>query len=388
MYFLSQSGFWPWLFTKDDSDFPIFLRLGNFEIRWYAILILTGALLCLFRCNHIAKKRGMGDNYYDTVFILAMLAAIVGARLWYVIADSANHDWTFLEAIGFSNGRFQFSGLAIQGGVIFGAAAGIAYIMIKKKRYPIALHCDIAIPSIFIGQIIGRWGNFFNGEVYGREVARSSLWYVPRFIIDNCTLADSTIGSQAGYSNVYAPLFYIEGLLNLAGYILIGVILWRYWKWHRKPFNIAALYFIYYGVVRIIMEPLRDPSFIMNMNVFGHEINTSIFMSAAFILFGVIVIIVTQIVYRGMPFEKIYIKEAEEAKISLMEQEEQEQLQRDIAMKKAEIRARNANVSLEEYLSEHPIEITHEEIKQEEVSNETKPTNKPKPSTRRIITKK
>lgn len=334
----SQNGFWPYISTKDGADFGVFLRFGKFQIAWYAIFILTGMLLCLFRCRHELAKKGLPKDYYDSFFLSVIPIALVGTRLWYVISNPEQFH-SFLDIIGYdkTTGTLNLSGLAVQGGVVFGVVWGFIYFAFIKKRYPLGLHFDLIIPSVLIGQALGRWGNFFNGEVYGITVNRSSIsWWIPKFLIDNCT--GTGANSQAGQTMVHLPLFYIESIINIIGFILIGFVIWRFWKKYRKPFQVGSLYFIWYGVVRLCLEPLRAPQFIMGNGGF----RTSIFMSIIYVVVGLAFFIFGAIYYRKVPYEKIYINEKMEA----IEQEEKakhdQELQEKIEAKKAEIRARKA----------------------------------------------
>ena len=333
LIFLSQqNGFWPYLFNKDESDFGVFIRVGNFEIAWYAVMILLGMLLCLARCRHELKIKGAPTDYYDNFFLSVIPIALVGTRLWYVISCPEEFN-SFLDVIGYDSvtKTINLSGLAVQGGVLFGVIWGVIYFTFIKKRYPLGFHFDLIVQSILIGQVLGRWGNFFNGEVYGKLVSRKSLWMIPKFIIDYCARPNGS--PQTGYNEVHIPLFYIESMINVVGYILIGIIAWRLWKKFRKPFQVGFLYFVWYGIVRLCLEPLRIQKF---------QMGTSIQMSIAFIVLGVVGIIVAGIYYRKVPFEKIYINEKQEA-IILKEKEEHDRiLQEKIDAKKAEIRARKA----------------------------------------------
>ena len=334
----SQNGFWPWLQTKDDMDFNIFLRLGKFEIAWYAVFILTGMLLCLYRCRHELKKHGLPEDFYDNFFLSVIPIALVGTRLWYVISNIQDFH-SFWDVIGYnpSTGTINLSGLAVQGGVLFGVIWGVIYFKFIKKRYPLQFHFDLIVPTILIGQILGRWGNFFNGEVYGIEVSRNSLsWWIPKFIIDYCTGTGSA--SQVGESMVHIPLFYIESMINVIGFILIGCLIWRKWKKFRKPYQVGALYFIWYGVVRLCLEPLRENEYIMQQ----WGIPTSMLMSGIYVLIGVALIVFSAIYYRNMPYEKIYVNEAAEEAERLEKEKHDQELQEKIEAKKAEIRARKA----------------------------------------------
>lgn len=352
------NGLWPWLQSKDEKDFGVFLRLGDIEIRWYAICILLGAVLALIRCRNQLKKKGMPEDFYDNFFLSVIPIALLGARLWYVISQphqfmKGNFIDSFLAIIGFSNGTFNLAGLAVQGGVLFGVIWGCVYFLFIKKRYPLAFHVDLIVPSVLIGQVLGRWGNFFNGEVFGTMVDRKKLWFIPKFIIDNCTNGNldpmivngeklAHVGNQAGYEMVNVPLFFIESSINLIGFILIGILAWHLWKKFRKPFQVGSLYFIWYGIVRRLLEPLRVNEFIMTREIFGIEVRTSYLMSYIYIAIGVIAFVASAIIYRKMPYEKIYINEKAEEIERLEREKHDQELKEKIEAKKAEIRARKA----------------------------------------------
>ena len=139
--------------------------------------------------------------------------------------------------------------------------------------------------------------------------------------------------------DVHIPLFYIESFINVIGYILIGFVIWRFWKKGRKPYQVGALYFIWYGIVRICLEPLRMQEY---------QMGTSIQMSAAFIALGVALFVFAGIYFRKVPYEKIYINEVEEAKALAIQEEKERLLQEKIAIKKAEIRARKEKGEINE----------------------------------------
>ena len=295
-------------------------------------------VLCLYRCRHELKKKGLPKDYYDNFFLSVIPIALVGTRLWYVISNPSQFH-SFLDIIGYDSvtKTFNLSGLAVQGGVLFGVLWGFVYFKFIKKRYPLGFHFDLIVPSILIGQILGRWGNFFNGEVYGIKVARSNLsWWIPKFIIDYCTGTGSA--SQVGETNVHLPLFYIESIINIIGYILIGYVIWRFWKKGRKPYQVGALYFIWYGVVRLCLEPLRESDYIMQLG----KIRTSMLMSIIYIIIGIALIVFAAIYYRKVPFEKIYVNEKEEEKELLLKKQHDEELNDKIMRKKEEIRKRKA----------------------------------------------
>ena len=181
--------------------------------------------------------------------------------------------------------RVWEGGLAIQGGVIFGALVGILYL---KKMYPeqkILHFVDIVVPNILIAQAIGRWGNFFNQEVYGDYINVNKLKYLPSFIENNLRLP------ECFDYEIVQPLFLYESLLTTLGFILITIVLRRLWK-NRAHGSLGALYLAYYGIVRIILEPFRQEEYIMR--IWGN-ISQSVMMSALFIVAGITLLLVLNI---------------------------------------------------------------------------------------------
>lgn len=299
------------------------IRLWGLEIRWYAIFILTGAILAFLWARHQIKKDGKDPRMYDTFFILVVPIAIIGARIWYVLGDLedfAGKD--FLYIINPASG-----GLAIQGGVMAGVIFGIFYFKNRYKDVPLSYHFDTIVPSVLIGQILGRWGNFMNQEVYGACVEQSKLWFIPSFILEN-------VSTACPYGEVSQPLFLYESFLNLLGFILIAIVLRNYWKKNRKPGDLFACYFIWYGLVRAILEPMRESEYIMQF--LGMPL--SIVTSVLFVLFGIAVMIFTRVnpKTKHITFENLYVndygrqleKEKQERRKKLIEDKRKELLEK------------------------------------------------------------
>lgn len=266
---------------------PIFFEIdGLFEIRYYALFILTGALLAYFLSRYFFKRDGNDPTAIENIFFLAFPAGILGAKIWFTFSELSNYiAWYTWDKVLLKFIAIWEPGLAIQGGVMLGAIVGI---YLYKKYYPkltIRYGLDIAIPNILIAQAIGRWGNFFNQEVYGSCVDPSSLSFLPKFIVDQMT-ANGAYNNQITCPLGLAaqPLFLYEGLLNTLGFILISLVLRFYWKKGRKEGDLAMLYFIWYGTVRALLEPLRQEEFIMRIG----GLSLSVWTSTAFMLFGLI----------------------------------------------------------------------------------------------------
>jgi phosphatidylglycerol:prolipoprotein diacylglycerol transferase len=254
------------------------INIFGLRITFYAIMILIGALCSYFVAQHFATKHGYKKDILSNCFLLVFPAGVVGARLWYVIANFYEFKDNLIEILYIWNG-----GLAIQGGVILGALAGVAYFYKYFPKEPKRFWADLIIPNILIAQAIGRWGNFFNQEVYGICTPIKDMWYIPRVIIDNAYNIND-VNCAVGLAPL--PLFFIEFVINTLGFILITFVLRSFWKRGRKPGDLAALYFIWYGGIRLLLEGLRNQSFIMSVTE-GGAIGSTYIMSGLMLLFGI-----------------------------------------------------------------------------------------------------
>lgn len=240
------------------GDKPIqFLTYDNshgaaFIINWYGIIILTGAIVAYFIADHKLYKEYKRHGLIDSMFIVAFLFGILGARFWYCAVLEKDITTFF---------NFQDGGMAIMGGVIFGGAAGIAFMLIFRRYINIRHAIDLIVPGILIAQAIGRWGNFFNHEVYGSLTMNiADVWWLPNFIKQQMAV------SFAEPTQMYLPLFIIESVINIAGYFLIVYALGKPLKKHLSFGDLGALYVSWYGLVRVILEPLRQSDFEYNQS--------------------------------------------------------------------------------------------------------------------------
>lgn len=278
--------------------------IGGLKITFYAICILLGAI-CAYKLSQLfLKRRGYDPEAIENLFYIAFPAGIVGARIWYVIATWADEfaDRPFYKVFYIWEG-----GLAIQGGVILGIIAGVIFMILRRPNIPALLATDCIVPTILVAQGIGRWGNFFNQEVYGKCVDSKYWSWLPNFIEDRFTYAVQkdngwiTGWAMNGDSRTYLcqegqlaePLFLIESLINIGGFLLIAIAIPKLFKFVAKKTNnrislangdLMCLYIVWYGVVRAIMEPLRDPQFIMGDFA-------SKYMAYVFIVVGIIGIV-------------------------------------------------------------------------------------------------
>ncbi|MCD8203591.1 MAG: prolipoprotein diacylglyceryl transferase [Coprobacillus sp.] len=252
------------------------------SIAFYAIFILFGAIVVYLMCDHKLYVQYGKHGMVDGTFIFGLVTGIIGARLFYVIGN-----WQEYKGTGFGNMIAMWNGgLTVLGGVFTGVVCGIIWLLVRyrKDNYSIFVMVDIIIPTILIAQALGRWGNFFNVEVYGNAV--NSAWYawLPSIITNNLAA-----GGQEGM--IYAPLFLIECVANVGGYFIITKLFGKKLRKYLEDGDQGAMYFVWYGLVRLIMEPFRYSNF--NMGSDGYW---SIIWSVAFVLVGMLVILVNHVV--------------------------------------------------------------------------------------------
>lgn len=214
----------------------------GFSVRWYAVFICLGICLAFvyFLLRGKRTEKLLEDDLLN-VTLLAVPLGIVGARFLYVITNLDQYD-TFMEMINIREG-----GVAVYGSIIFGAGTIIVYSLIKKHNC--LKYFDAIAPAMMIGQIIGRWGNFMNGEAYGlSENVDTNIF---RMTVQRI-YSDGSVGKVV----TAHPTFLYESLWNLVGFILINIV------YKKKKFDgqIVAIYVAWYGFGRAWIEMLRSDS--------------------------------------------------------------------------------------------------------------------------------
>lgn len=246
----------------------IFLQLGPLNITWYAVCIMTGALIAYLFSKKRMSDRGYSDFPFSDFLINVLIIGIIGARIWYVI-------FTFNERY-ISNPidifKIYEGGLAIQGGVI--AVLPYAVYFMKKHHVDILKAGDAIMPTVLIAQALGRWGNFVNQEAFGQIITEAHInaLHLPGFI------------KSGMYINGYyrQPTFLYESVLNILGFILIAYVISRFLKKDGCQF---ALYFVWYGITRFIVEAFRSDSLMLG------SIKMAQLTSVVFVIVGIIAII-------------------------------------------------------------------------------------------------
>ncbi len=239
---------------------PDGIHIGSFTIHFYGIIIMIGVVAATFLAQREANRRGQDGNQVWDLLIWVLVAGIIGARLWHIltpmpdlIAQGITPGYYLthpLAAIAIWNG-----GLGILGGVVGGVLA--LFWFTRRHHLSFFTWLDLLAPSLALGQAIGRWGNFFNQELYG---APSNLpWAI---YID-------PQHRYPGYENVayYHPLFLYESLWNLAN---LALLLWlsHRFKNQLRSGDIFLVYAIVYPLGRFLLEFLRlDSSMVAGINI-------------------------------------------------------------------------------------------------------------------------
>lgn len=220
---------------------PPHITVFGFDIAYYALIIVSGMILAFLVISLLFRRRNMSGELFLTFFVICLPIAIITTRLFYCITSGMHiSDW-------FSFSSIRSGGLSIVGGIIGGASSLFIVCWVKKVNFLRVGDCVVV--GLLLAQSIGRWGNFVNQEVYGGVVTNESLQFFPVAVFIEAT-------GQYHYA-----FFFYEGIVTLTASILLFI---NAWKNGKKPNGInTACYFIVYGLVRSIMEPLRDKGFIL-----------------------------------------------------------------------------------------------------------------------------
>lgn len=203
---------------------------GWFNPAWYGLIIAVGFLAAVMYCLRISKRFGiLQDDVIDMLFFV-IPAGIIGARFVYVIFSWDQFSGNLASVFYIGNG-----GLAIYGAILFASAA--AALFCRMRRINAGAMLDLGAFGFLIGQAVGRWGNFTNMEVFGTETALP--WRMTVYGAD------------------VHPLFLYESLWNIAGFVLLRLLLGKR-KYNGQLFT---LYIAWYGLGRGMLEGLRNPGY-------------------------------------------------------------------------------------------------------------------------------
>lgn len=259
-------------------NLPKGITIGGFTIAFYGMIIAAGMLSGLWLACHQAQRTGQKKEVYTDFAIYAIIFSLIGARLYYVAFSWENYKDDLLQIFNTRGG-----GMAIYGAVI--AAVLTAIIYCKVKKYNFFLLADTAVGGLVLGQIIGRYGNFFNREAFGEYT--NSL-FAMRLRVDQVNPANITELMKSHMTTVDGvqyiqvhPTFLYESLWNILVLVLILVFT------TKKKFNgeIFLLYLVGYALGRVWIEGLRTDQ----LQIGSTGIAVSQVLSGAIVIVGVVV---------------------------------------------------------------------------------------------------
>lgn len=242
-----------------------YITIGGIRIAYYAIVIITGMLVAVYMLSYLFKKRGIEREFALTIFLYAIPLGVIFARLGYVLPRIKEYS-NFIEFINPRNG-----GLTITTGFVGGVIGILICCKVHKKSF--FRIADLAAAPMLIAQAIGRWGNFFNGELYGATVQQDVLKHFPLAVM-----------IPSVDSNWHYALFFYEGVLNTIAALIILLYIHFYiprvnlnkvkrtymqnsdasidllYQDKMNPGTITFIYITWYCTIRALLEILKDPS--------------------------------------------------------------------------------------------------------------------------------
>ncbi len=251
--------------------------IGSFFVAFYGVIIAIGMLIGVTFILKEAKRVGFDEDKFLDICIITIIAGVVGARAYYVAFEWEYYKDDLLSALNIRQG-----GLAIYGGVLAGIAC--LAILCKIKKYQFLRVCDVCIHGVVIGQICGRWGNFFNREVFGQYTDGLFAMLLPinsvrsQGDITAEMLKNIVTISGVDYVSVH-PTFLYESMWNV-GLLIIMLLLRK-----RKKFD-GQIFFTYlagYGLGRFWIEGIRTDQ----LKIWGTSLPVSQVLAAVLVLVGI-----------------------------------------------------------------------------------------------------
>jgi phosphatidylglycerol:prolipoprotein diacylglycerol transferase len=226
------------------SPGPIVIQIGPVAIRWYGLLIATAVLVGTLLAQREARRRGEDPEQLVNVAVIAIIAGLVGARLYYVLFN-----WEYYGSYPWKIVAVWEGGLAIHGGLLLGVIVG--WMVASRRNLPPLVYLDIVAPVLALGQGIGRWGNFFNQEAFGTPTDLPWKLYID----------PGHRPPQLAEYEYFHPTFLYESLWDVAVFALLFGLLRK----RLEPYP-GALFLSYLGLYsfgRFFIEGLRIDSLML-----------------------------------------------------------------------------------------------------------------------------
>lgn len=256
------------------ENVPKHFSIFGFEIAFYGLIIGIGVLAGILMAAHMAKVTGQNPDEYWDFAIYAVIFAILGARIYYVVFA-----WEYYRDNPLDIFKLRNGGLAIYGGVIAAFITLFVYCRIKKRN-PLLMG-DTCMPGLILGQAIGRWGNFMNREVFGEYYDGLFSMQLPVEAVRARDISENIaahIPEGANYINVH-PTFLYESVWNLL--VLAALLFFR--KHKKFDGELCLLYFGGYGLGRFFIEGIRTDTLFLP----GTSVPVSQVLALVMVIFSV-----------------------------------------------------------------------------------------------------
>lgn len=257
----------------------IALDLGFIQIYWYSIFIFLGVFCGSFMILRESKRQKINQDFILNLIFYAVIFGVIGARLYYVLFNLDYYSRYPIEIFEVWNG-----GLAIHGGILFGLLTVIIYT--TKYHAKTLKVFDMLVVGLILGQAIGRWGNFFNGEAYGGITTLQHLQHLglPEFLINGMYI-------NGAY---HQPAFLYESIWNVFGFFALLMV--RRYK-YLKNGQLTGVYLIWYSVGRLFIEVMRTDSLMLG------NLKVAQIVSILCIIIGIMMLILCK---KGTRFDNLY----------------------------------------------------------------------------------
>ncbi|MEE3393528.1 MAG: prolipoprotein diacylglyceryl transferase [Lachnospiraceae bacterium] len=264
------------------------ITIGDFTIAFYGIIIACGMLFGYLITIWQARRLRQDSDVYIDLAIIGIICAIIGARAYYVIFS-----WDYYSRNPSQILNIRGGGLAVYGGIIAGVIAAVIFAKIKKLSFWRLM--DPIAAGLLIGQVMGRWGNFFNREAFGDYTNNVFAMQIRQIDVNPAnitqTIADHiTKINNEPYIQVH-PTFLYESAWNLCLLIVI-LFITKYRKFDGELFQI---YLLGYGIGRFFIEGLRTDSLLL----FGTGIAVSQMLSVLLAVFAFVMIVINFVKYHN-----------------------------------------------------------------------------------------
>lgn len=247
-------------FFQFSPDPRVAFEIFGLEIYWYGIIMSFAIVTAFLTAGFFMKKVGFRNEIVYEILLIVVPLGILGARLLFLLCTPGESLTNFFN--------FRDGGIAIWGAILFGALGIFIYTRFVRRCSFFAVS-DIVALGVILAQSIGRWGNFFNEELYGLE---TGFHFFPLTVMVGVT--------------PHLALFFYESILNLIGFLILLKVFSR----QKKYGTTTAVYLLIYGIVRSALELFRDPKFIMDSPGFP----VSFAFAIAAIVCGIVLLILSK----------------------------------------------------------------------------------------------